>query len=76
MGMIFVVIPIFYTKFTQQGSLTEKISDAAFPMYLVHPPIVVGLALLFAPVSLFPIIKLTIVFPLSVVLCFWLVTSS
>ncbi|MHA1932677.1 MAG: acyltransferase family protein [Promethearchaeota archaeon] len=69
-GMIFVLIPVFYSKFNKQGSLMKKLSDASFPMYLVHPPIVVAVALFFSSVPLFPIIKLVIVFPLSVVLCY------
>jgi hypothetical protein len=70
MGMIFVLIPIFYSKFNKQGTLMKKLSDSAFPMYLVHPPIVVAVALLFAPIPLIPILKLFIVFPLCVILCY------
>ena len=70
MGMIFVLIRLFYTKFNKQGKLMKNLSDSSFPMYLVHPPIVVAVTLLFAPIPFIPIIKLVIVFPLSVVLCY------
>jgi hypothetical protein len=69
MGMIFVLIPIFYSKLNKQGNLMKKLSDSSFPMYLVHPPIVVAVTLLFASIPLIPVIKLVIVFPLSVALC-------
>ena len=70
MGMIFVLIPIFYSKFNKQGNLMKKLSDSSFPMYLVHPPIVVAVSLFFAPIPLIPVVKFAIVFPLSVVLCY------
>ena len=70
MGMVFVLIPIFHTKFNTQGPLMKNLSSSAFPMYLIHAPILVTVSLVFAPLPLFPIVKLAIVFPLTVILCF------
>jgi hypothetical protein len=70
MGMIFVLIPIFYLKFNKQGVFLQKLSDSSFHMYLIHAPILVTVSLVFAPLPLFPIVKLAIVFPLTVILCF------
>ncbi len=70
MGMIFVLIPIFYTKFNDQGVLLKNISDSAFYMYLIHGPILVAVSLVFVSIPLFPVIKLAIVFPLTVILCY------
>ena len=70
MGMIFWLIPIFYLKFNKQGVLLQKLSDSSFYMYLIHAPILVTVSLVFAPLPLFPIVKLAIVFPLTVILCF------
>ncbi|MHA2275589.1 MAG: acyltransferase family protein, partial [Candidatus Kariarchaeaceae archaeon] len=63
MGMIFVLIPIFYLKFNKQGVFLQKLSDSSFHMYLIHAPILVTVSLVFAPLPLFPIVKLAIVFP-------------
>lgn len=70
MGMIFVLIPIFYLKFNNQGVLLQNLSASSFHMYLIHAPILVAVSLAFASIPLFPIIKLAIVFPLTVILCY------
>ncbi|MHA2155468.1 MAG: acyltransferase family protein [Candidatus Hodarchaeales archaeon] len=70
MGMVFVLIPTFYTRFNTQSPLLENLSASAFPMYLVHPPVVVAVSLVFTFIPLFAVVKLVIVFPVSVVLCY------
>ena len=70
MGMIFILIPIFYRKYNKQGTLMRNLSASAFHMYLVHPPILVLISLGFVFVPLFPAIKLAIVFPLAVILSY------
>jgi membrane-bound acyltransferase YfiQ involved in biofilm formation len=69
-SMIFVLIPIFYAKFNHQGTLMHNLSTSAFDMYLIHPPILVLVGLAFASIPLIPIVKLAIVFPLTVLLCY------
>ncbi len=69
-GMIFVLIPIFYAKYNHQGTLMHNLSDSAFHMYLIHPPILVLVGLAFASIPLIPIVKFAIVFPLTVLLCY------
>jgi glucan biosynthesis protein C len=69
-SMIFVLIPIFYAKFNHQGTLMHNLSTSAFDMYLIHPPILVLVGLAFASIPLIPIVKLAIVFPLTVILCY------
>lgn len=70
MGVIFVVIKIFYSKFNKQGPILRNLSTSAYHMYLVHPPILVALSLGFASLGLYPIIKLGFVFLLGVLLCY------
>jgi hypothetical protein len=70
MGMIFILIPIFYARFNEQGHLLRNLSASAYHMYLIHPPILVLVALAFASVALIPVIKLAIVWPLTVTLCY------
>jgi surface polysaccharide O-acyltransferase-like enzyme len=69
-GMIFVLIPIFHARFNHQGTLLRNLSSSAYHMYLIHPPILVLVALGFASIPLIPVVKLWIVFPLTVILCY------
>jgi surface polysaccharide O-acyltransferase-like enzyme len=70
MGMIFMLIPFFKAKFNYQGNLIQKLSSSAFHIYLIHPPILILVSLSFASIPLFPVIKLAIVYPLTVALCY------
>lgn len=72
MGVIFILIKVFYAKFNKQGPILRNLSASAYHMYLVHPPILVALSLGFASVNLYPIIKLVIVFLLTVMFCYLL----
>jgi hypothetical protein len=69
-GMIFVLIPIFHAKYNEQGPLLRNLSASAFHIYLIHPPILVLIALGFASIPLTPFIKLAIVFPSAVFICY------
>jgi glucan biosynthesis protein C len=70
MGVVFVLIKVFYAKFNKQGSLLQNISASAYHMYLVHPLILVSLSIGIASLDLGPIVKIGIVFPLAVLLCY------
>jgi glucan biosynthesis protein C len=70
MGVIFILIKVFYVKFNKQGVILRNLSANAYHMYLVHPPVLVMLSLGFATVSLFPILKIGIIFPLAILICY------
>ncbi|MFX1489012.1 MAG: hypothetical protein ACFFBI_07685, partial [Promethearchaeota archaeon] len=70
MGVIFVLIKVFYAKFNKQGPILRNLSISAYHMYLLHPLILVALSLGFASIDLYPVIKIAIVFPLTVVFCY------
>ena len=70
MGMIFVLIKIFYAKFNKQGRILKKLSDSSYNMYLIHPLIVIPISLGIASIPLSPLIKIAIVLPVSVILCY------
>ncbi|MFX1593697.1 MAG: acyltransferase family protein [Promethearchaeota archaeon] len=72
MGMIFVLIKIFYAKFNKQGKILQNLSSSAYYIYLIHAPVLVLVSLGFALIPLIPVIKLAIVFPLTVILCYLL----
>ena len=69
-GVIFILIKIFYAKFNKQGTILRNLSISAYHMYLVHPLILIGVSLGFSNLTLHPIIKLVIVFSLTVILCY------
>ena len=70
MGVIFVLIKLFYAKFNKQGPILQSLSSSAYHMYLIHPPILVALSLGLASLALNPVMKIGIVFPLAVLLCY------
>jgi peptidoglycan/LPS O-acetylase OafA/YrhL len=72
MGMIFVLIKIFYAKFNKQGKILKNLGDSSFYMYLIHPLVVIPLSLGIAFISISPLLKLVIVLTLSIILCYLL----
>ena len=72
MGFIFILIKIFYARFNKQGPILRNLSNSAYHMYLLHPLVLVALSLGFASLNLYPIIKLALVFPLTVIFCYLL----
>lgn len=70
MGFIFVLIKVFYSRFNSQGTLLRNLSASAYHMYLVHPIILVTLSLGIASLDFSPIVKIGIVFSLTVLLCY------
>ena len=70
MGVIFVLIKVFYAKFNKQGPILRNLSTSAYHMYLIHPIILVAISLGFASLNLHPIIKLALVFLLTVLFCY------
>ena len=70
MGVIFVLIKVFYAKFNKQGPILRNLSTSAYHMYLLHPIILIVVSIGFASLNLYPIIKLAVVFPLTVLCCY------
>jgi len=70
MGMIFVLIKIFYAKFNTAGNVKKNLADNSYLVYLIHPFIVVPISLGLAPVVLSPLIKMAIVVLVSIILCY------
>ena len=70
MGMIFVLIKIFYAKFNKQGRFLENFSNSSYSIYLIHPFVVIPVSLGIASIALSPLIKIIIVLVVSVVLCY------
>jgi glucan biosynthesis protein C len=69
-GTTFVLIKVFYAKFNKQGKILRNLAPSAFNIYLIHAPILILVALAFSSLPLIPIIKLAMVFPLTVLICY------
>ena len=70
MGMIFVLLKIFYAKFNKQGKILKNLSDSSYNMYLIHPFVVIPVSLGIAFIPLSPLIKIAIVLTASAILCY------
>jgi glucan biosynthesis protein C len=70
MGIIFILIKVFYAKFNKQGRILRNLSVSAYHMYLVHPLVLIPLSLAIASLALYPILKIAIVFPLAIFICY------
>ena len=64
------LIAIFRERFNHQSKLVKTLSDNAFAVYMFHPPIIVGVTLLLAPIALFPVAKWLMLCVICVPLCF------
>jgi hypothetical protein len=71
-GMTFGVLVAFRTWLAGQGSVSKFMSDNAFAVYVIHPPILVGLALLLTSAALAPAAKFALLWSLSALVCFGL----
>ena len=64
------LVAVFKRKLNKQKRLPQAMSANAFAVYAFHAPIIVALTLLFAPVTLLPIVKFIIVAIVGVPICF------
>ncbi|HLI68006.1 MAG TPA: acyltransferase [Caulobacteraceae bacterium] len=69
-GMSFGVLAGFRAWLPAQGRFVKFMSDNAFAVYVVHPPILVALALALAPVPLAPIAKFALLWALGAAVSF------
>lgn len=69
-AMIIVLTVWFRRRFNHQGRIARSMSASAYAVYFIHAPVLVATALLFRDVLLHPLLKFTVVGPLSVALCF------
>jgi glucans biosynthesis protein C len=56
-GMSLLILSLYRSVFDRQGSLARWLSSNAFGVYLIHPPILVGFALLLHGIAVHPIPK-------------------
>ena len=69
-SMVIVVLAWFRKRFNHQGRLAKVMTDNCFAVYILHPIIIVPLALALSGVALNLSLKFVLVAPLAVTLCY------
>jgi hypothetical protein len=75
-GMSFGVLVGFRSSFSGQSRFSKFMSENAFAVYVIHPPILIGLALVIAGVTIPPVAKFALLWALSAVVCFGLAAPA
>jgi glucan biosynthesis protein C len=70
MAMIVTLLVWFRSRFNQQGSLTQKMSVAAYATYIFHVPVIILLAIALSSIRLELALKYILVAPVAVALSF------
>jgi surface polysaccharide O-acyltransferase-like enzyme len=68
-GISIGLIVYFQRRWNVTNQLLKVLSDTAYTVYIIHPPIVVGWTMLFHQVHLPEFVKLIIVAPINVLSC-------
>ena len=69
-SMVIVVLAWFRKRFDRQGRLAKMMSDNCFAVYILHPLIIVWLALALSGIKINLGLKFVIVAPLAVTLSY------
>jgi peptidoglycan/LPS O-acetylase OafA/YrhL len=56
-GMALLMLAVYRRRFDSQGPVARWLSDNAFGVYLIHPPILIGFAMLLHGLPLFAVTK-------------------
>jgi peptidoglycan/LPS O-acetylase OafA/YrhL len=70
LGMALLILVVYRRAFDAQGPLTRVLSDNAFGVYLIHPPILIALAIALHPLLWHPIAKAAILTALAALFSF------
>jgi fucose 4-O-acetylase-like acetyltransferase len=69
-AMVITVLAWFRKRFNRQGRLARAMSESSFAVYVLHPIIIVPLALALSGVPIDPTVMFLLVAPLAVALCY------
>jgi len=69
-AMVIVILTWFRRRFNHPGRLARAMSKSAFAVYIIHPAIIVPLALALSDLQMNLSLKFLFVAPLAVTLCF------
>jgi fucose 4-O-acetylase-like acetyltransferase len=69
-SMAILLLSLFRSRLDFQGRLGRLFSQNAYTAYILHAPVIVGLAWMLRNISLYPLLKYLLVAPVAVGLCF------
>ncbi len=74
-SLIIGLFALFKQKVNKQGKLAQILSKSAYAVFLIHPLVLVTLALGLKGLHLYPLLKYIILAPFAVMLCFVFATG-
>jgi surface polysaccharide O-acyltransferase-like enzyme len=78
-GMTLAIVILFREAFNRQGKLAKVLSDNAFAVYVIHPPVIIALAIMIHGFSAPALVKaalLTLLAAVATFLLSWLVVRQ
>lgn len=69
-GMCIGLLTLFRRRFNRQGAVWKFLSSNTYTVYIIHGPLIVGLAIALRDVHIYPLLKFAMVVPIAVLLCF------
>ena len=69
-AMVVILLVWFRKRFNHQSPFTRAMSDSTYAAYVLHPLVIVPLALVLSPMRMEPALKFVLITPLAVALCF------
>ena len=70
MAMVIILLVGFRRRFNHQGRLAKAMADSTYAVYVLHPLVIVPLAIVLSPLKMDMALKFILVAPLAVALCF------
>jgi hypothetical protein len=70
MCISFGLVGVFRERLNTKSPFKQFLADNAFAVYVFHPPILIGLSVMFQPVSLAPLLKFLFISALTIPACF------
>ena len=69
-GMIIGLLSLFYNKFNYQGKLFKSLASSCYTAYIIHPVVLVLIAIAIRSISLHPLLKFFVLGIIAVPVCF------
>ena len=71
-GVIMGLLHLFTRRFETPGAIWRSLSRRAYAIYIIHPPVLVGLALAWRSVAAPPALKFLVTGTAACLACYWL----
>ena len=70
MAMVIILLVGFRRCFNHQGRLAKAMTDSTYAVYVLHPLVIVPLAVVLSPLKMDMALKFILMAPVAVALCF------